>query len=553
MTLVANRLTRTGPVRRESALVGVGLLSRHILRRDRVRMSVWVLSIAAFTAYFTVALRTVFDEAALAARAAVMSTPTGIIMGGPGYGLDDYTPSVAMANEGVTWIILALAIMSIVHVVRHTRAEEESSRSELVRASAVGRHAPAVAALATLVLHLLVIAGAGAALMLLAGEEIAPADALGMMLGCAGSALVFGAVALLTSQITAHARTATGLALAVFAASFVVRAAGDVQEVGGSALSWFSPIGWAQQMRAFVDLRWWPLALSLAATLVLLVVAALLANRRDFGAGLLAARPGRADARWMLRTPLALAWIQQRGGLFWTSLGTGLMFFGTGTMMSSLNDMVSDLVETNPVLGQLFGTDPSAFAASFLGVMALFIGVTAGAYAVVMGQRPKGEEGSGRLELQLAGPVSRWRWLGAQVVIAGSGTIIVIAVSTYAMWAGTRTVGLEDPGLADFSLVVASYVPACLVFLGLTTALYGWAPRLTGAGWLPLAVGFFLAFFGSLFELPEWVQGISPFHWIPDAFGDEYDAAGPVTLAAIALALLLIGILGLRRRDLQTA
>jgi ABC-2 type transport system permease protein len=36
---------------------------------------------------------------------------------------------------------------------------------------------------------------------------------------------------------------------------------GDGQQLGGSALSWTSPIGWAQQTRAYTDLRWWPLVL----------------------------------------------------------------------------------------------------------------------------------------------------------------------------------------------------------------------------------------------------------------------------------------------------
>lgn len=551
MTLVrANALARTGPVRRASPLTGTGLLLRQILRRDRVRMLVWLGSIAAFTAYFTAALTYVFDEAALAARAAIMQTPTGIVMGGPGYGTDDYTPAVAMANEGTMWIIAGLAIMSVVHVVRHTRAEEETGRVELVRAAPVGCHAPAVAALTALVGHLVLIAAVSAALMIAAGEDLAVADAVAMMLGCAASALVFGAAALVACQVTSHARAATGIGLAVFALAVVVRAAGDVQELGGSALSWFSPIAWAQQMRAFVDLRWWPIALSLAAALALVAVAALLANRRDIGAGLVAPRPGRATARGSLRSPLALAWIQQRGGLAWTAVGMGLMFFATGTMMTSLDEMVADVVATNPALGQLFGTDPAAFTVTFLGMMALFIGVGAGAYAVVAGRRPAGEESSGRLELLLSGPVSRWRWLGAQTLVAGAGSVAIVAVSTYAMWAGALAAGVEDPGPGDYALVAASYAAATLVFLGLTTALYGWAPRLAGAGWLLLAFAFFAGFFGELFELPEWVQGVSPFHWLPDAFGDEYDAAAPLGLAAVAFALIAVGLAGFRRRDL---
>ncbi|WP_133056634.1 hypothetical protein, partial [Mycolicibacterium moriokaense] len=40
-----------------------------------------------------------------------------------------------------------------------------------------------------------------------------------------------------------------------------------------SALSWFSPIAWAQQMRPFVDLRWWPLALLVVVAIGLMALA----------------------------------------------------------------------------------------------------------------------------------------------------------------------------------------------------------------------------------------------------------------------------------------
>ena len=42
--------------------------------------------------------------------------------------------------------------------------------------------------------------------------------------------------------------------MAALAAAVLVRGAGDVIDNSGSLLSWFSPIAWAQQMRAFVAL-----------------------------------------------------------------------------------------------------------------------------------------------------------------------------------------------------------------------------------------------------------------------------------------------------------
>lgn len=535
-----------------ASLAGVATVSRHILRRDRVRMTVWALSTTAFVVYFIVALTNVFDEAALAARAAVMRTPTGIVMGGPGYGLDTYTAPVAMANEGTLWIVLALSIMSILHVVRHTRAEEENGLAELVRASAVDRHAPAVATLITLAGHLGVIGVVAALAMTSAAPGTSLVDALAMMLGSALVALMFGALALVMCQVTAHARTATGLSVAAFGLAAVVRAAGDVQQQGGSPLSWFSPIAWAQQIRAFVDLRWWPLLLAAAAIVILLALAAALATRRDFGAGLVAARPGRADARATMQGPLALAWLQQRGALLATGLGLGAMWFGTGTLMSTLDEMVADLIETNPALGQLFGTDSAVFAAAFLDMMMMFAALCCAAYAVTMGQRALAEENSGRLELTLAAPVSRTHWLAAQLAIAAIGTVVLLVVSSYAMWAGALVVDVRDPGLDRYTAATTAYLPAVLAFLALTAVLFAWAPRLTSLAWLLIAFAFIVGMFGGLLDLPNWVQAISPLHGVSTAFTDGVDWTGVAVLGVIAIVLTATAFVGFRRRQVIT-
>ena len=99
-------------------------------------------------------------------------------------------------------------------------------------------------------------------------------DTAAMCLGITGVAMVFGAVAAVTAQLWRQARTATGAAMAVLALAALVRGIGDVIDNSGSALSWFSPIAWAQQMRAFVDLRWWPFALLVVLAIGLMALAA---------------------------------------------------------------------------------------------------------------------------------------------------------------------------------------------------------------------------------------------------------------------------------------
>lgn len=535
------------------ALAGTGHLIRFILRRDRVRMSVWAASMTAFIAYFSVALSTVFDASALAARAQVMRTPAGIVMGGPGYGADHYTPMVAVANEGTLWLVAALSLMAILHMVRHSRAEEESGRAELVRAGAIGRLAPAAAALTTLALHLAVITALCALATFAAPEERSLPDALALTGGSALVALVFGAVALVAGQLAATGRGALGLSLAALGLAIAVRAAGDMIRPEGSALSWFSPIAWAQQMRAYVDLRWWPILLAPALGLVLVLAADALAARRDLGQGLLAARPGPARAPRGLRGPLALAWRQQRGVLAWCAVGMGLMWFATGTLMSMLEDMAADLVAGNAALGALFGTDPTAMSSAFLSVMMLFVALCAAVYGIVAAQgSPRGEESAGTLELTLAGPVGRSRWLGAELVLALGGSLGLLALSVAALWLGTVAVGLEEPSLADHAGVLVTQAPPTLVFGALAAALYGWAPRWAGLSWLLVAATFVTGMFGVLLDLPEWALGISPFHWAAAPYTEDPAAGGSLAMAAVVVVLLVLALLGFRRRAVVT-
>ncbi len=119
--------------------------------------------------------------------------------------------------------------------------------------------------------------------------------AVGIGLTCTG--WVFTATALVAAQLTSSTRSMYGVAGTVIAASYALRAVGDV---GNPALSWLSPIGWYQAMDPFSGLRWWPVLLLLAAASAATGAAYALFARRDFGSGVWAARPGpgrRATAR----------------------------------------------------------------------------------------------------------------------------------------------------------------------------------------------------------------------------------------------------------------
>jgi len=217
-----------------NSLTGTLSLARLALRLDRVRLSVWVLGLAVMpmgTAANYVKLYP--TEADLRAVSDVLSNPSLVALSGPLFAVS--IGGLTAWKIGVTEFIL-VALMSLLTVVRHTRTEEETGRLELVRATVIGRHAPLTAALLVTALANLAIAVFTALGLMATGLPAAGSVAFGLATGLIG--MLFATVAAAAVQLTASARTATGIAGAVLGGSYLLRAVGDT---GPTWLSWLSP------------------------------------------------------------------------------------------------------------------------------------------------------------------------------------------------------------------------------------------------------------------------------------------------------------------------
>ena len=196
-----------------------------------------------------------------------------------------------------------IAILMLFVVVRHSRAEEESGRLELLSGTRLGHAAPLTGALTLAVGASLVLGVLTAAWLIEAGLPAEGSFAFG--LGWTATGIAFAGVGAVAAQLTTGARAARAIGLVVIAVTYGLRAIGDLAEPGPSWLSWLSPIGWTQQVRAYAGDRWWVLALPVLLFAVLVPAAFALRLRRDLGAGLVQPRPGPARGsirlKWMLR------------------------------------------------------------------------------------------------------------------------------------------------------------------------------------------------------------------------------------------------------------
>ncbi|HEX2283850.1 MAG TPA: ABC transporter [Mycobacterium sp.] len=519
-----------------SAWTGVGSLLALALRRDRIRLGIWIAVLTMMMAYAPNALRLAYpEEPQRVARVNLMKTPAAMIMGGPMFGRNETDLGAMVANELMLTMIVAAAIMSILTVIRHTRTDEENGAAELVLSSVVGRYARTSAAL-------LLVGAVNAVLALtmtvaMASTGFAVVDTAALSLGITGVSMVFGAVAAVTAQLWRTSRSATGGAMAVLALAVLVRGVGDVINNSGSALSWFSPIAWAQQMRAFVDLRWWPFVLLVTLAVGLMALSAVLEGRRQYDAGNIRSTGERPNAQ-AITSVLGLHLTLQRG----QTIGWAVGLFLTGLALGSMTKSLLDLAKQNELVNRMLAEQgPDGVYTT----MTQFLAAAATAYVVGAVLRIHTDEEKGLGEPVLAGAVSRWRWLFTAVASALLGSTILMLLAGLGNGLGAGLTLGEPETVARLTFAGLAYVPAMAVLAGV--AAFAVAVKRPWIGWLAVTFVVISLYLGALLRLPDWLIDLSPVGRTTAPM--DYPVAALVVMVVVAIALTDVAGWIYRRRD----
>jgi len=544
MTATLERLEApvTGP---SHPFVGTWHLTRLALRRDRIVLPLWIVILSVIPSssagtYETI-YPTVADRAGL--TASIGANPSVAVLYGPAFDLSTAGGYGAWRLGGFMAVFIGL--MAVFTVTRHTRAEEDTGRAELLASAVLGRYAALTSA---------VLVSGGASLLIglisagaLAGAGLPTAGAFAFGLSTAFAGLVFTAIAAVAAQLAEYSRTANGIGAAAVGVAFLFRAIGD-STVDTKWISWLSPIGWAQQIRPFAVERWWVLLLPLAATVVIGAIAYILLPRRDFGVGILPPRPGPAEAVPSLRTPLALAWRLHRGPLIGWTIGLAVCGAVFGSIASGIGDIVGSSEQTRQILERMGGSD--VMTDTFLAAMVGIFGMTASLYGVQAALRMRGEETANRVEPLLSTSVGRLRWATSHLVFAFLGSAVVVVVTGVAMGLanGMRTHDVSG-SVGDTIVAALVQLPALWVIVGVTVALFGIAPKAVSAAWGVAGAALLIAMFGPVVNAPQAVLDVSPFSHIPKLPGQDVTATPLVWLSGIAVVTLAAGLAGWRRRD----
>ncbi|HSI66123.1 MAG TPA: ABC-2 transporter permease, partial [Planococcus sp. (in: firmicutes)] len=486
---------------------GTGSLVRFILRRDRIRIPVWLLSFAGVSVVIANAFTGLYQgPAERQAMAETMVNPAMTAMVGPGYGLDNYTNGAMMAHQMLLMTAVVAGLMSILLVTRHTRTDEEDGRIELIRSLPVGRLSNLQSTLIVmLIVNVLLALSTGFSLYALRIESMDLAGSMlyGAALGATG--LVFAAITAVFAQLSQNARGTMGLSLAALLLGYFVRAIGDI---GNEALSWLTPLGWILRTEVYVNNYWWPVVLTVGVSGVLALLALYLNSIRDLGSGFLPSRAGRKHASKALLSPFGLAFRLQRVGLIAWAFGLLLIGASYGSVLGDLESFFADIELMQDLLVQTQGFSlTEQFIPMLMSVMAMISAIP----ALMAVLKVKNEEKNNRIEHLLSRAVSRNRLMGSYVLLSLIVGLIMLSLSGLGLGIVGNAVMEEGLSLGMFFNAAMAYMPAILVMVGIASVLIGWAPKASGLVWVYLGYSFTVVYFGTLLQFPEWVQKMSPF------------------------------------------
>lgn len=542
-----------------NAFKGTWQLLRLAIRLDRIKLPVWILANAGLLLVTLPQLKNAYGTTEQQIAYASATAPSAVtrLLGGAITG-----PSIGEITIIETYMFIALlgALMNIFLVVRHTRQNEETNRSELIGSMQVGRQAPLTAALILALVANLVLTALIFSVFWLNDFPLAGSAAYSISGGLLG--LTFAGIAGITVQLFESARAASGLAGLIFGLSFLIKGIGDVfgkvapdgLSVKTNLISWFSPLGWPTNLRPFAGEIWWVLLFFVFALAGLVTGAYFLLSRRDIGSSIFAAQPGRLNAKDSLLRPFGLTWRLYKVNFFAWLGSFAVVGIVLGAVAEEFQKLIAGNEEMQKLLAAIGGSTVEITDIMFSS-MFVISGIALTGYALQLLTRMRSEETAGRLELLLSTKKSRQNWLFVNLVFSLASAIFILfltgllAGATYALVSNGSL--LENATRLGFSILV--HAPAMIVTVGASLILFGILPRnFVAFSWLLLAICLIIFQLGALLDLPQWALNISPFSHTPASPANNITLRPLIAQTLIGGFLIAISFLLFRRRDLSS-
>lgn len=525
-----------------------GTLFLQYLKRDWKKIIFWITGLGLFSAIFVPAFEEIAKGQGLQGMYETMQNPAMTAMVGPTPvdSAAEYTVGAMYTHEMLLFCGVVAMIISALHVVSHTRKEEDLGLTELVRSFQVGRQANSLAVLLEVTLINTILAAVISVIMMsfnADGFSVSGTVIFGTSIGAAG--LIGAVIALAASQLMPSSSGATGLTLGIIGLMYIIRAGTDTVNTD---LSMLNPMGWTYLSFPFTENDVMPFIYTAAFLIIVSVIAFTLEGYRDMGAGYLPERAGHSQAgRMLLSVPGWFFRINRSVIISWM-----IGFIAIGAAYGSIYGDMQSFIESNAMIQQMFTATGVSIEVSFTGtIMAVVISLVS-ILPIVIVNKLYNEETRQHLSQIYATKVSRAKLFftafGLAVTVGFIGTLISalgLGLTALGSMGSTSVISLRD-----FINSGLNFFPVVLFFTGISSLLLGWLPKFGKLVYIVLVYSFFLDYFQGILDLPEWIEKTAVQSFMPRVPLDPFEWGPFLIITGISIFLMLLGYIGYKRRDL---
>lgn len=375
------------------------------------------------------------------------------------------------------------------------------------------------------------------------GDQISLLQSVGFAAWVGALALCFGGLAFALAPLLGR-----GGAAGISALAMLLLWVASGLEIGGPLLA-ISPFHWMLNHIPLVGLfDWTAVLLTALLGVILLVTGVELFNRRDLGVTMGIGLPSLPAEVLGVRGPISRAFGDQLPRALSWGIGMGIWGALLASMVGGFTDALGTDSSLTVVFGQIFPGFDFTTAGAWLQLYAELFLIASGFAAATIVSKWASDETSGRLELVLASPLARARWVVAGGIAAMLAVLVMTVVYALGVGLGTAGAGVSAGdailGSASLGLVAAAFVGIGFAIGGLwRTSL---AAEITA---ILVVVTYLIDLLAPPLGLPDWFHQLALTSHLGQPMIGNWDPVGIVACGVLAVGGIAVAAWGMTRRD----
>lgn len=474
----------------------------------------------------------------------------GILYGDPA---NASSPRGYIIYRCLAFVMLIGSIWGLLTATRLFRGQEDDGRLEVLVSGKVTRVRAALRIMLGFLAAWIVALALCAILTTLTGQTkdvvISGQGAAFFAFAALAPAVFFFGVGAFTSQLAANRRKATIYGLLPLVVFYLLRSLAHILE--NPALQRWTPFGWVERASPIISSEPLWLLPVIGCAALLFGIACWIAAHRDLGESLIHGKATSAPRYALLKSPSQLALRLHGPVMAWWLLGTVALAALMTSIAKTAVDAVQDSGSLSGALTDLTGGSNSIILA-FISMAIFFVTVLLMLMAANAFGAMRREEAKSYLDILLAQPVSRLRWLWGRLFVLSIGLVSTYLIASLVILIIAKQQGIALDGVSLIVNGLNIFGPISVI-TGVGVLLYGWRSRLAApAMYTVLGWSFLVDMAGSVVDFPSGIASSSLLHHIA-----LVPAAQPnwvtfcITFCA-GLAFIAVGMHRFTRRDLET-